>query len=57
MLYKYAWTPVIKGTHSLITNLTFLRVLTHLSFRVSPAGNPFWVQTDMYRLGRSQLRR
>jgi len=23
MLYKYTWTPVIKGTHSLITDLTF----------------------------------
>jgi len=22
MLYKYAWTPVIKGTHSLIIDLT-----------------------------------
>jgi len=23
MLYKYTWTLVIKGTHSLITDLTF----------------------------------
>jgi len=57
MLYKYTWTPAIKGTHSLITNLTFLRVLTHLSFGVPSAGNPFWVQTDMYQPGRGQLRR
>jgi len=50
MLYKYAWTPVIKGTHSLITYLTFLRVLTHLSLGVPSAGNPFWVQTDMLEI-------
>jgi len=57
MLYKYAWTPVIKGTHSLIIDLTFLKVLTHLSFGVPYAGNLFWVQTDMYQPGRGQLRR
>jgi len=57
MLYKYTWAPVIKGTHSLITNLTFLRALTHLSSGVPSAGNPFWVQSDMYRPGRGQLRR
>jgi len=49
--------PVIKGTHSLITDLTFFRVLTHLSFGVSSAGNRFWVQTDMYKPGRSHMRR
>jgi len=43
--------------HSLIIDLTFLRALTHLSFEVSSAGNPFWVQTDMYRPGRNQPRR
>jgi len=26
MLYKYVWTPVIKGTHSLITNLTLWKL-------------------------------
>jgi len=57
MLYKYTWTPIIKGTHSLITDLTFLRVLTHLSFGVPSVGNPSWVQTDMYQSGRGQLRR
>jgi len=34
------WTLVIKGTHSLITDLTFLRVLSHLSFEVPSADNP-----------------
>jgi len=43
MFYKYAWTLVIKGTHSLITYLTFLRVLTYLSFGVPSAGNLYCI--------------
>ena len=42
MLYKYAWTPVIKGTHSLITDLTFWELwLTWASqtlLQVTPPG-------------------
>jgi len=53
MFYKYTWTPSFKG---LITDFDSLRALTDLSFGDSPAGNP-WVQADMYRLGRGQLRR
>jgi len=33
MLYKYAWTLVIKGTHSLITDLTLLRSFDSLELR------------------------
>jgi len=57
MLYKYTWTPSFKGTHSLIIDFDSLRALTDLSFGDSLAGNPPWVQADMYRLGRGQLRR
>jgi len=43
MLYKYTWTPVIKGTHSLITNLTFWELwLTWASetlLQVTPPGS------------------
>jgi len=42
MLYKYAWIPVIKGTHSLITDLTFWELwLTWASktlLQVTPPG-------------------
>jgi len=42
MLYKYAWTPVIKGAHSLITCLTFWELwLTWASetlLQVTPPG-------------------
>jgi len=31
--------------------------LTYLSFRESFAGNPSWVQADMYQPGRDQLKR
>jgi len=34
-----------------------LRALTYLSFGVPSAGNPSWVQADMYQPGRSRLRR
>jgi len=57
MLYKYTWTPSFKGTHSLITDFDSLRALTDLNFEDFSAGNPPWVQADMYRLGRGQLRR
>jgi len=55
-VYKYTWIPSFKGTHSLIAGLT-LRALTYLSFGDSSAGNPSWVQADIYRVGRGQLRR
>jgi len=31
--------------------------LTYLSFKDSSAGNPSWVQADMYRPGRDHLKR
>jgi len=42
MLYKYTWTPVIKGTHSLIANLTlwelWLTWASEILLQVTPPG-------------------